>query len=128
MLNANHLAPALLVTPLLPWLAAQPFSTLALCAALVFATATMAVLCCVQVARWAAKDSVREAEIVLLRNVRSAEWSDSAWMWRAFAPALEWRLKAMRRHGRLLRTGLLLAALAVGVLFGIGGLPAIVVL
>jgi hypothetical protein len=117
--NSTQLARALLVTPLQPWFAGQPVSTLALFASLAFATLTMTVLCCVQAARWSARDSVREAEILLLRNVRSAEWSDGAWMWRAFAPALEWRLKMMRRNGRLLRVGLLLAALAVGVLFGL---------
>jgi hypothetical protein len=119
MPNGSHLTRALLVTPLQPWLDGQPFSTLALFASLAFATLTMTVLCCVQAARWSARDSVREAEILLLRNVRSAEWSDGAWMWRAFAPALEWRLKTMRRNGLMLRIGLLLAALTVGVLLGL---------
>jgi hypothetical protein len=119
MLNGSRLTRALLVTPLQPWLDGQSFSTLALFASLAFAVVTMAVLCCVQLARWSARDSVREAEILLLRNVRSAEWSDGAWMWRAFAPALEWRLKAMRRNGFLLRVGLLLVALAAGVLLGL---------
>jgi hypothetical protein len=95
--------------PLLGWLV-----TAVLVVALAAALALV-----IRALRWAWADRTREVMVLQLRQVRAKEQANSVWMRNALAPALDWRLHALRRRHILFGAALLLAAVLVGVLLAL---------
>lgn len=69
--------------------------------------------------RWAARDTTREAMVLLLREVSATEQANSSWMRHALLPALEWRVQCVRRRRLLLGGTLILGALLLGALLAV---------
>ncbi len=69
--------------------------------------------------RWAGEDRVREARSLLMREVSASEQANSNWMRNAFMPALDWRVRSLRRRRLITSLALLLAALVLGALLAL---------
>jgi hypothetical protein len=118
LLDSALLVRAFRLEPLMPLLSQQPALILA-----VPVVSLVALLLAIQTECWALADRQREAEILVLRLVRPSEWGDTFWMQQALAPALEWRLRMLRRRRIVLIVTLLLVAVACGVVFAHATMP-----
>jgi hypothetical protein len=114
-ITPNTIAAAFGAAPALSFVAWAPW----LLSALLVVVLGGALVVAVRGLRWAWTDETREAMVLLLREVRTTEQANTLWMRNALAPALEWRLHALRRRHVGVVVALLLAALVAGALMAL---------